>query len=311
MSAADKLRFHVVVVLQEAGQWIHAALAATHAQTLTPRQVTLVDNLSCRRPGDPTPARLEAAFPGVRIMRDDRPLSFAACCNRAAAATREADYLLLLDATTVPSLVALERLAAAFNQMPSAAVMGCKVLGGDVETIQHLGSAMRGNGMIDHHGSGETDHGQYRGVLDVLSVQAAALAVRVEVWCELGGLDESFWPAHFEVADFCFRARAAHWRIGVACEATVTHFAEMPPAGLDARERRLFFMNRARFLRKHYRPTDWFRRFIPDELRWIAGGSSRGMRIEALTGTAAGLLRPQPAQPQMVYQADQHFKISK
>jgi GT2 family glycosyltransferase len=296
----DRHRFHVVIVLQNQAEWLPACLAAAMAQTLPPAHVTLFDNLSAIQPGDETARGLEKTFPEVRVMRAPKPLSFAACCNRAAASHRDAATLLLLNADAIPAMTTLETIAAALAAQPSVAVMGCKVLGGDVETIEHLGSRMRGNGLPDHFGRGERDEGQYHGVREALSVQSAALAVRSEVWCELGGLDESFWPAYFEVADFCFRARAAQWKTAVACDATVTYFGHRVPDGLDTAGRRMFFLNRARFLRKHYSAADWIKRFAPDEARWLCNGASRGMKSQALLATVQGLIRNRPSLPQTV-----------
>jgi GT2 family glycosyltransferase len=289
-----------MIVLQEGDEWIAACLAAACAQSLKPAHVTLIDLMGAIAPNDKTAADLAARNPGVQVLRPPSPLGTAACFNRAAALTRQSDYLLLLDSHAIPALDALERLAAAWADHPNVAVMGCKILGGDVETIAHLGSDMRGNAIPRHFGAGQRDTGQYRGVRDALSVQGAALAVRNDVWCELGGLDESFWPAHFEVADLCFRARGALWRVAVACDATVTYFGRRVPDELNAAERAIFFRNRTRFLLKHYRMREWCLRFAVDELRWILSPASRNMRWTALRALTGGILFPRRHAPQTV-----------
>ena len=293
-------RFHIIIVLAPHNEWIHGCLAAALAQSLPPAQISIVEDAVAPAEAD----RIAEAFPSLQRIRHPEPLGFAAAINRAAARVRDAEFLLLLSPDGVLALDALEQLGMALRAHPNAGLMGCKVLAGDVETIQHVGSEMMGNAMPRDLGRGEVDSGQYGGVREVLGVQVAAVAVRPEIWCELGGLDESFWPSYFEIADYCFRLRAAHWRVGVACDATVTHFENAPPHGLRPEQRPLFFANRARFLRKHYRGKRWWNRYLPDELRWLVRAESRGMRLIAVRTMLAALVRPRSSRPQTVQQAD-------
>lgn len=289
-------RFHVIVVLQGPSPWLEACLAATQAQSLLPSQLTVFDDAS----GHPFLSQLPRVFPQVRLMQSPRSLGHAAANNRAVAASREADFILLLSPDSVLSETALERLADCFARYSHCAVLGPKVLAGDVETIQHVGVSMRGNGLPDMIGGGELDTGQYGGFRDVLSLQVAAMATRTEIWSELGGLDESFWPAYYEQADFCFRTRSAGWSVGVTGDATVTHFNNTVPYGLDRKGMQAFFLNRGRFLRKHYRPKDWLLRYLGEELRWLLIKESKGIRGLALASTCKALVQPRQVKPQHV-----------
>lgn len=277
-SSAQQPRFHVIIVLHNSADWIEPCIASLQAQSLEAGQVTLFDNAST----DDGVRRVERHFPGIRIMRSTVNIGFAGGNNRAAKVVRDCEYILLLNADTILAINALEELAQAFASHPHMGVMGCKVLEDDVETIQHIGIKIRDNGLTDNLGQGEPDEGQYRGVMDAISVLGAAMAIRQEVWTELGGLDERFYPAYYEETDFCYRSRAHDWRVGVACDAIVTHFDAQKERRTDPAFLEMFFRGRAHFLKKHYRIRDWMTRFLPDEIRWLLYWGSKGMRRIAL-----------------------------
>ena len=113
-------------------------------------------------------------------------------------------------------------------------------------------------------------------------VQGAAFAVRRSLWERLGGLDERFYPAYFEEADFCKRAKDEGAEVGVVTSASLIHHQD--PAGqvASARFLRMLFRGRARFLIKHYSPLDWLFKYLPAELRWLRSPDSRGYRKIAL-----------------------------
>ncbi len=271
--------FHVLVVLYNSAQWIDGCLRSALAQTLPPARITVVDNGST----DDGPELAERiGDPRIHVIRAGKNLGFAGGNNRAAAAARDMDFLLLLNPDAVMAADTLQRLADAFQTDPAIGVLGCKVLEPDVATIQHVGIHLRGNGLPSNLGQGEPDNGQYSGIHDVASVLGAAMAVRADTWCELGGLDEAFWPGYYEETDFCFRARRAGWRVAVARDAVVTHFDASADRRRDPEFLRLFFRNRARFLLKHYRARDWLFRYLPDETRWLTYWGSRQMRRIAL-----------------------------
>lgn len=285
-------RLHVIIVQHNNAGWIEMCLAALMAQTQAPRQVTVFDNAS----SDDGPQRVESAFPSVHLMRSPERVGYAAAVDRAVAARRDAEIIVLLDAEAILALDAVERLAESFARHPMIAVMGCKVLDGDVETIYQVGMRMRGNGLPWPVGRGEADRGQYAGVIEVATVHGGAVAIRADAWCELGGLDDRFESPTYEQTDFCLRALAADWRIGVDCSATVTHFG-LPDGrwAVPSDSPASFFRGRARFVRTHYGWGDWVRRFWPTELRWMVDRESGGQRLTACSALIHEALRkPRP-----------------
>lgn len=275
-------RFHTIIVLRERDEWIEACLGSLYSQTMPPAQVTVFQN-GVRSAVSHT---VKYRFPDVRLMRSDEPLSLGAAVNRAAASVRDAQCVLLLDPEAILALGALERLADGLAQHATAGIIGCKVLDGDVETIHHVGLRLRGNGLPEPVGQGELDRGQFHGMHDALTVQMGALAIRSEVWCELGGLDEQFAPSFFERIDLCLRCWLSGWTVSVAGDATVTHFGVPEGRYFWPGEGDAFFTNRTRLLKKHYRTGDWFRKFWPEEVAWMLGLRkglpARGNRSRAL-----------------------------
>ena len=278
MDVSQTTRFHVVIHLSDATRWIAPCLAAIQAQSLPPAKITVFDNGST----DDRPERVGRDFPQVRLIRNPDNLGFAGGNNRAIAHVRDAEFVMILSPEAIPALNCLERLGAAFNAQPDIGILGCKVLASDIDTIHHVGVALRGNGLPRHLGRGEIDSGQYYGLRDAPGVLGSALAVRTEVWCELGGFDERFFPAHYETIDFCLRARSAGWRVSVACDAAITYFGDPQVLDGDADYINAFFRSRARFLLKHYRKRDWLLRYLPDEIRWLCRNGSGNLRTTAL-----------------------------
>lgn len=273
-------RFHVIIVPWSRTEYFEACLSAVLGQSLPPSEVTVFDNALA---GGGVGEIVSRNFRQVRLMRSPVDLGFAGGNNRAAAAVRDADFILLLDPDAIPALDVLESLARAFADHTRAGVLGCKMLDRDVETIRHMGIQLSGNALPEDIGRGQPDRGQFKGFEEVAGVQTSAMAIRAELWRELGGLDESFEPPFFEGLDFCFRARKAGWRVAVAAEATVTHFRPWTPRRYDVSDKlEMFYRSRARFMLKHYGLLDWVTRYLPAELKWLAKDESKGMRALAL-----------------------------
>lgn len=273
--SGEQPRFHVITVLHNDAHWIESCLASVYAQSLAPWKVTVVDNASRDGGSD----LVEKYWPQAHLLRSPVNLGFAGGNNRAAKMEqREHDYILLINPDTILSIKALETLARDFAAHPNVGVLGCKLLERDIETIQHVGLEFRGNGLPSHLGKGERDEGQYSGVFDVQAVTGAAMAVRTRLWRDLDGFDERFYPAYFEEADLCFRARQLGSLIAVSCDTTVTHFDSAAGERRSEDYLQMFFRGRGLFLRKHYSIPDWLLRFFPDEIRWMRDWESQGKR---------------------------------
>jgi O-antigen biosynthesis protein len=75
---------------------------------------------------------------------------------------------------------------------------------------------------------------------DVTAVTGACLAIRRQVWDELGGFDPRF-PVNYNDADLCLRARRLGYRVVLEARAALTHEeSQTRPAGVRPEELALF-----------------------------------------------------------------------
>lgn len=193
-------------------------------------RVVVVDNAS------PVPYRL-AALAADEVVRLDRHASFAAACNRGAAAA-DADATLVLNNDVLLDPRALTSLLAHLAA-PRVGIVGARLVFPD-GTIQHRGVALGPDGPF-HPDRGVPSDSVRRSTRTVQAVTGAAMLVRREVLADLGGFDEAY-PFGLEDVDLCLHARRRGWV--VVCDQAVDslHFESMTPgrADLDAASRELF-----------------------------------------------------------------------
>jgi len=84
----------------------------------------------------------------------------------------------------------------------------------------------------------------------------AFLMVRREVWRELGGLDEGFFPVWFEDVDFCRRICELGLKLYYVPEAVAIHTGghSIPHLGVEMR-RVYWYRSLLRYSAKHFRPN--------------------------------------------------------
>ncbi|MBI1785812.1 glycosyltransferase family 2 protein [Candidatus Sumerlaeota bacterium] len=274
--------FLIVIVLYNSAEWIARCLEAIAKCRRENLRVVVVDNASTDNAGQ----IVMREYPWARLVTSPFNRGFAGGNNwgvaNAPATENPADYIFLVNPDVELYPDCLDQLARAFAENPALGVAGCKIYYPDGVTIQHVGGGLRANGLSYHLGEGEQDRGQYRGLMPCDYVQGAALAVRRNVWEQLHGFDDAFFPAYYEEADFCKRARDTGWEVATVCDARVIHHQD-PKQQVQSRNfLRMLFRGRARYLMKHYRASDWFFRFIPSELKWLLSSNSKRYRRVAL-----------------------------
>lgn len=201
-----------------------AALAQVGAEAAF--EVIVVDDCS----GDDTAARL-ASYPGVRVVRNAENLGFVGTCNRGAALARGAVLVFLNNDTQVqPGW--LDALLQTFDDAPDAGLVGSRLIYPD-------GRQQESGGIVFRDGSAWNDghlddpykpQYSYRRAVDYCS--GAALAIRADLFQQLGGFDSAFAPAYYEDTDLAFRVRAAGHQVYYQPLSWVVHF-EGITAGRD------------------------------------------------------------------------------
>ena len=142
------------------------------------------------------------------------------------------EWLWLLHDDSAPAPQALEAMLELADEMPSAAMIGAKLLGWDnPRLLLEVGATLdRGGRRETWLEPGELDHGQHDGDRDVLAVSTAGMLVRRDVWEDLGGFDPAL-PLFRDDTDFGWRANLAGHRV-VICSRAVLRHAQATTSGL-------------------------------------------------------------------------------
>ena len=170
--------------------------------------------------------RLRSVWPDLVLIRNAANLGFGPAANQGVAASR-GEFVLLLNPDTRAQGSPFDTLVAAFSATPGAVAVAPRLVDAEATNIavtgesqevfqlRHLptlGQAMRELLLIDKAWPRNRWFRRDRyldrsrdGRFDVEQPAASALAVRRDVFLELGGFDPRFAPAWFEDVDLCKR----------------------------------------------------------------------------------------------------------
>ena len=224
-----------------------ACVQSLLAQDYPSLQILVVDNAST----DSSISIIRAALPSVELLQFTSNSGFASGNNLAirVALERSAAYIWLLNNDTVAPPNTLSLLVSA-AQSKEAAITGT-VLNyfHDPSSIQAWGggSLSRLTGFSSHY-KRPTPLGENS------FLTFASVLVRRDVFQQIGLLDENFFM-YFEDADFCFRARAAGFKLAIAPQTAVLH----KEGGSNLKQQncrmaRIVTASGVRFLSLHGRP---------------------------------------------------------
>ncbi len=179
-------------------------------------QVVVVDNGS----RDGTPAFL-ASQPWVEVVTHERNEGFAAGCNAGARRAGNPVVIFLNNDTLLPPGW-IDGLVAPFADPGVGAtgpmsnvVSGPQLLVDDAYRPQSIEDVVRHADAVRRRAAGRT--------LETGRLVGFCLAVRTEVFAEVGGFDESFGLGGCEDDDLCNRLRSAGWRLLVVEDTFVHH----------------------------------------------------------------------------------------
>ncbi|QQP90269.1 glycosyltransferase family 2 protein [Skermanella sp. TT6] len=211
----------VIVVNHNGGALLSRCIDSLAAQTVLPRDVVVVDNLST----DGSAAFLETLsgpLAGrVRLIAPGANLGFAAANNLAAGLTRE-PWIALLNPDAFPEPRWLEALADATVRHPDVAMFGSTQI--DAESPGRLdgaGDVYHASGLVwrGHHGAPVSELPPEG---EVFAPCAAAALYRRDAFLAAGGFDEGFF-CYCEDVDLGFRLRLAGERCVQVASARVLH----------------------------------------------------------------------------------------
>ncbi len=161
----------------------------------------------------------------LEVVEWDRPFDFSAKCNLGAAQATGDVLLFLNDDVEVVTPDWIETMVA-FLREPDVGAVGCHLLFED-RRLQHGGHVLIG-GNPGHLMFGEDPRSEKNRLAlwldrEVAGVTAACLAMRAEVFAEVGGFSTAF-PNNYNDVDLCAKVRHAGYRIVVTPHAQLFHF---------------------------------------------------------------------------------------
>ncbi|WP_160299826.1 glycosyltransferase [Belnapia sp. F-4-1] len=219
-------------------------------------EVIVVDNDST----DETAALL-AQVEGIQVIRNKVNEGFLLATNRAAAAARGRDLLLLnSDAFVRPD--AISAAVATLRSAPDIGAVGGRLVLPDGK-LQEAGSIIWSDGSTQGYARDAVpEAGEAMFQRDVDYCSGAFLLTPRATWERLGGFDQIYAPAYYEEVDYCLRLREIGLRTVFEPDAVVDHF-EFGSEGkrgdavaLSMRNRRTFRHRHAtRLLTHHFPPA--------------------------------------------------------
>lgn len=223
----------VVVVAYDTGPLLLRCLDAVAREGAREIETIVVDNGSGG--GEIAEAR---ARPGVTVVSPGANVGFPAGCNLGAAHAR-GDVLVFLNPDTVVAPGALAKLAAALDD-PSVGIAQARLrLLREPELVNTAGNVLHISGLA-WLGDSRERAVETRELRDVAFPSGAAMAIRADVFHELGGLREELF-LYQEDVDLGWRVRQSGRRAVVVSDADVYHdySAEMT-------RQKLYFIERNR-----------------------------------------------------------------
>ena len=180
-------------------------------------EVIIMDDCS----PDPAATAL-ASLQGARIIRNETNLGFIGNVNAGAHAAC-GEWLIILNNDTLLRPNALNALLDTFEQHTNVGLVGAKLLNAD-GTVQEAGGIVWKDGSAWNWGRGQNrEDPRFNYVRDADYCSGAALAIRRDLFLEMGGFDTFYAPAYYEDTDLAFRIRERGLRVLYQPAAEVFH----------------------------------------------------------------------------------------
>lgn len=202
-----------------------ACLQSLQQQTSSDVHVLVVDNWSA----DNAWAKLAREFPGVEFVRTDENLGWAGGNNVGVCRALEADaeHIVLLNNDTTADPRLIEALDEAGRRHPTFGILGPIVSDLDpphaVQTDGFLFNHAAEKWIFSRPGADRVKKARDESrPVPVDIVMGCCLWMRREVIEKIGLIDERFFLVH-EESDFCMRAKAAGFDVGIVAEDLLRH----------------------------------------------------------------------------------------
>jgi GT2 family glycosyltransferase len=223
--SASAPRVSLIIPTRDNAELLSACIRSIRQRTHYPDyEILIIDNGSVQHATTRLLAEL-AADPAVRVLPRPGPFNFSGLNNSAAHEASGAILVLLNDDTEATEERWLEEMVL-LAARPEIGCVGARLVYPDGR-LQHGGIILGLLGVAGHaHRFAPASEPGYlnrlRTVQDVSAVTAACLAIRKDLFEQVGGFDESLTVA-FNDVDFCLKVRAAGYRNVWTPFATLIH----------------------------------------------------------------------------------------
>lgn len=222
----------IIIVTYNSAEYIRPCLNSIRIrESELNLQVVVVDNAS----SDETVRIIRDEYPEVKLLESVRNLGFASGVNYGAGHA-EADFILLLNPDAVVGEGSIEKIVEFATANPDYGIYGGRALKSDgslepsscwaFPTLWSMAMFSCGLSTLFPRNRWlnpeRMPHWKRDTIREVDFISGCFLLVPLDVWKQLGGLDERYFM-YGEDADFGLRARAAGYRSVIFPEATVTH----------------------------------------------------------------------------------------
>jgi GT2 family glycosyltransferase len=260
--AAPTVDFSVIIVNYNVREFLRQALLSLRkALVNVSAEIFVVDNAS----DDGSAEMVAAEFAECTLLANGENLGFAAANNLAIKQAR-GRFLVLLNPDTIVQEDTFTAACAFMEKHPGAGMMGCKVLNPDgtlqlacrrsfptpwVAFTKLAGlsalfprSKWFGRYNLTYLPEDET--------CEVEAISGSFMIVRREALAQVGLLDEDFFM-YGEDLDWCYRTRAAGWKIHYFPGTQIVHFKGESSRRSSFDGVRLFYQAMGLFVKKHFR----------------------------------------------------------
>jgi GT2 family glycosyltransferase len=237
------MRISVIIPVWNGASVIAKCLEALFENSEADRfEVVCVDNSS----SDGSASLIADIYPQVRLLQQPINLGFAGGVNVGIEAA-EGDIFILLNQDCIVQPGWMVPLLQVLESSPNVIIGG--VLLNQEGMIDHAGAIIQRPEAIGVHLTEIKDINPW----PVEYVSGAVFAFRRNVWETVGRFDEGFYPAYYEDADYCLRAR--RYGIEVLCvpQVRVVHLRSSEEWRMNPlRHRANYYTVRYRFACKHF-----------------------------------------------------------
>lgn len=270
----------VIIVSWNALDTVKKCLPSVVETDHTSFEIIFVDNAS----SDDSVQWVQSEYPAVRIVRHPENWAFCRGNNEAVPHAKGEVLVFLNNDVEVPKNW-LKPISDQFQLDPMIGAAQPKIMQFDRrDWFEYAGAA---GGFIDRDGfpfargrlfgTLEQDFGQYDQNPDIFWASGTCLAIRKQLFTDLGGFETSFFM-HMEEIDLCWRIKALGYRIVLIPTSRVFHIGGASLAAQSPQKHFLNFRNNLVMLYRNLPPKEWeavyFRRKMLDTLAIVKMGLS-------------------------------------